>query len=47
MKHLLTILFFVLSCSIFGQETTSPIHDTEVVRKVATLDIEVNYIIML
>lgn len=40
MKHLLTILFFVLSCSIFGQETTSPIHDTEVVRKVATLDIE-------
>lgn len=40
MKQLLTILFFILSCSIFGQDTISPIHDTEVVRKVSILDIE-------
>lgn len=40
MKNLLSILLLVLSFSAFGQDATSPIHDTEVVRRVSILDIE-------
>lgn len=40
MKQILSILFILLSISVFSQETSKPIVDTEVVRKVAILDIE-------
>ena len=40
MKQVLSILFILLSLSVFSQETSKPVIDTEVVRKVAILDLE-------
>lgn len=45
MKHLFFTLFLSFVCvfSIYGQETASPLHDAEIERKVAFMDIEGNY----
>lgn len=45
MKKLILIFALILSCvtNIFAQETAKPLTDTEIVRKVALMDIEGTY----